>query len=34
MSQNAYVMIPDEATVQHARELIQKVIGGERLSAE
>ncbi len=32
MSQEAYVMIPDQATVDHARELIQEVINGETIT--
>lgn len=34
MSMNAYVMIPNEATVDKAKELIQKVKDGEVLSQE
>ena len=33
MSQYAYVMIPDEATVATARELIGQVYGGEVVTA-
>lgn len=32
MSQHAYVMVPDETTVGTAKELIQKVLGGEIVS--
>ncbi len=34
MSQNAYVMIPDESTVQKAKQLMQKVRDGEPISQE
>lgn len=34
MSQNAYVMIPDDTTVEKAKELIQKVYDGEVISEE
>mgnify|MGYP004466478027 CR=1 FL=1 len=34
MSQNAYVMIPDESTVQMAKQLMQKVRDGEPISQE
>ncbi len=34
MSQNAYVMIPDTATVEHAKTLMQQVRDGQTLSQE
>lgn len=34
MSQNAYVMIPDESTVEHAKTLMQQVRNGETITQE
>ena len=34
MSQKAYVMVPDYSTVDHAKELMQKVRDGEIISQE
>ena len=34
MSQKAYVMIPDESTVQKAEEMMKKVRDGETVSQE
>ena len=34
MSQKAYVMVPDYSTVDHAKELMQKVRDGETISQE
>ena len=34
MSSNAYVMIPDQATVDHAKDLIHRVKNGEAITQE